>query len=108
MNAPVAGREAVELSKRKDSLNKADKLSSAEAQSSAQTRTVAGRIFYLRSGVWTDSEFKADAKLPEVKVKFGSDAYFNLLSQEPRLADFFALGERVVVVWKGKVYRVED
>jgi Ca-activated chloride channel family protein len=108
MNAPVAGREAVELSKRKESLNKADKLSAADSQSSTQSRTVAGRTFYLLSGVWTDSEFRADAKLPEVKVKFGSDAYFNLLSQEAKLADFFALGERVVVVWKGKVYRVEN
>ncbi|HWQ32824.1 MAG TPA: VIT and VWA domain-containing protein [Blastocatellia bacterium] len=108
MSAPVAGQSAVALSKRRESLNRADKLSLAEAQSSAQTRTVAGRTFYLRDGVWTDSEFRAEAKLPEIKVKFGSEAYFNLLSQEPKLGDFFALGERVVVVWNGKVYRVED
>jgi Ca-activated chloride channel family protein len=108
MSAPVAGQSAVALSKRKESLNRADKLSQTEAQSSAQTRTVAGRTFYLRDRVWTDSEFRAEAKLPEIKMKFGSEAYFNLLSQEPKLGDFFALGERVVVIWKGKVYQVED
>jgi hypothetical protein len=108
MSVPVAGQSAVALSKRKESLNRADKLSQTEAQSSAQTRTVAGRTFYLRDRVWTDSEFRAEAKLPEIKMKFGSEAYFNLLSQEPKLGDFFALGERVVVIWKGKVYQVED
>jgi hypothetical protein len=29
-----------------------------------------------------------------------------LLAREKELAQFFALGEEVVVVWKGKVYRV--
>ena len=31
-----------------------------------------------------------------------------VLAQEPKLADFFALGKRVMVVWKGKVYRIEE
>jgi Ca-activated chloride channel family protein len=56
--------------------------------------------------VWTDAEFKADAKLPETVLTFGTDAYFAALKREPKLADYFALGERVVVVYKGQVYRV--
>ncbi len=80
----------------------------SSAADASQPRTVAGKIFYLRADVWTDSEFKAAAKLTEVKVKFGTDAYFDLLDQEPKLADFFSLGQRVIVVWKGKSYRVED
>ena len=108
MNSSVAGREAVQLSKEKEALRQADKVALPDEQASSQARTVAGRTFYLRDGVWTDSEFKAGAALREVKVKFGSDEYFNLLSREPKLADFFALGQRVVVVWKGQVYRVEE
>lgn len=108
MNSPVAGREAVQLSKEQEALRQADKLALPDEQASRQAHTVAGRTFYLRDGVWTDSEFKAGAGLTEVKVKFGSDEYFNLLSREPKLADFFALGQRVVVVWKGQVYRVEE
>ena len=39
-------------------------------------------------------------------VKFGSDEYFALLKQKPRLAQYFSLGERVVVILEGRVYRV--
>jgi hypothetical protein len=56
--------------------------------------------------VWTDSEFKAEAKLPETVVVFSSDEYFALLKQNEKLASYFALGERVVVVVEGRVYRV--
>jgi len=69
-------------------------------------KTAGGKTFYLIEGVWTDSEFKTGATLPETAVKFGSDDYFALLEQKPRLAAFFSLGERVVVVFEGRVYRV--
>lgn len=75
---------------------------------SAAVRTVGGKTFYLRDGVWTDAEFRADAKLPETAIKFGSDEYFALLSQKPRLGDFFALGEKVIVVYEGRIYRVTE
>ena len=69
-------------------------------------RRVEGKTFYLINGVWTDSEFKADSHLPETTLTFGSDAYFDLLKQNPKLGSFFSLGERVVVVFEGRVYRV--
>jgi Ca-activated chloride channel family protein len=103
----VAGKDAVEFSKKKAELSRADKLDMTSS-SANQIRQVAGKTFYLRDGVWTDSEFKADDKLPVVTLKFASDEYFNLTGQEPKLAECFALGQRVVVVWKGKVYRVEE
>jgi Ca-activated chloride channel family protein len=69
-------------------------------------RRVEGRTFYLIDGVWTDSEFKPDAHLPETVLVFGSDEYFTLLKQNPKLGSYFALGERVLVVFEGRVYRV--
>jgi Ca-activated chloride channel family protein len=78
-----------------------------EAETPASmVRSVGGKTFYLRDGVWTDSEFKANARKTETALVFGSDEYFALLKREPRLAAFFALGERVVVVYDGRVYRV--
>jgi Ca-activated chloride channel family protein len=78
-----------------------------ESESSASVvRSVSGKTFYLRDGVWTDSEFNAAARKTETALVFGSDEYFALLKREPRLAEFFALGERVVVVYDGRVYRV--
>ena len=79
-----------------------------EADESAATtvRKAGNKTFYLRDDVWTDAEFKTDARLPETTLDFGSDDYFELLKREPRLAEYFALGERVVVVYNNRVYRV--
>ncbi len=73
---------------------------------SAAIKNSGGKTFYLRDGVWTDSEFKTGSTLPETTIKFGSDEYFSLLKQKPKLGAFFSLGERVVVVFEGRVYRV--
>lgn len=109
MPSASAGQSAVEYSKDKEALRRAEKVSAGGGDSSqSQMRQAAGKTFYLREGVWTDSEFKAEDKLPVVTVKFASDEYFNLIKQEPKLADCFALDKRVVVVWKGKVYRIEE
>ncbi len=104
-----SGRDAVVASRQKEELREAEKVIIAQSSLPAnQIRQVAGKTFYLRDGVWTDSEFKAEARLLVVTLKFASDEYFNLIGQEPKLADCFALGQRVVVLWKGKVYRVEE
>jgi Ca-activated chloride channel family protein len=108
-NSSVAGRGAVEYSKGKEALRLAETVTVGGGDPTAsQMRQAAGKTFYLRDGVWTDSEFKAEDKLPVVTLKFASDEYFNLLGQEPKLADCFALDKRVLVVWKGKVYRIEE
>ncbi len=69
-------------------------------------RRVESKTFYLIDGVWTDSEFKTDSRLPETVLVFASDEYFALLKQNPKLGSYFSLGERVVVVLDGRVYRV--
>lgn len=101
----TTGEAAVQQSKRAREQQDASRLDKDNELSSA-VRTVGGKTFYLREGVWTDAEFKADARLPETVLEFGSEAYFALLKREPRLAEFFALGERVTVVLDGRVYRV--
>jgi Ca-activated chloride channel family protein len=100
----TTGVAAVQQSKRareQQEMSRVDKDSPSYA-----IRTAGGKTFYLLEGVWTDSEFKTGATLPETAVKFGSDDYFALLKQKPRLAAFFSLGERVVVVFEGRIYRV--
>ncbi len=67
---------------------------------------VANKNFTNSSGVWVDSEFDAASKLPEVSIKFASDEYFKLVEKERELGKYLALGEQVVVVWKGRVYRI--
>jgi len=108
-NAPqglsvVTGAAAVQRSKQAREQQDASFLK--EELKSEAVRRVEAKTFYLIDNVWTDSEFKADSGLPETKVAFGSDEYFALLKQVPKLGSFFALGERVVVVFEGRVYRV--
>ncbi len=100
----TTGEFAVQQSKRAREQQDVVRVESETPQESV--RKVGDKTFYLRAGVWTDSEFKQDARLPETTLVFGSDEYFALLKREPQLARYFALGERVLVVFKDKAYRV--
>ena len=113
MNAPppkaadaraITGAVAVQESKR--AREQQDMMRIEQEQPSTVMKTAAGKTFYLRDGVWTDSDFKAGGTLPETVVKFGSDEYFALLKQKPQLATYFSLGEKVTVILDGRVYRV--
>ena len=100
----MTGAGAVQQSKRAREQQDAAYL--REEDKSEAVRRVAGKTFYLRDDVWTDSEFKAESRLPETVIAFGSEEYFALLKQIPKLGSYFSLGERVVVVFEGRVYRV--
>ncbi len=98
------GSVAVQESKRARVQQEAEKLDD-DTRTDAVKR-IEGKTFYLVDNVWTDSELKRDSGLPETVVSFGSDDYFALLKQHPKLGSYFSLGERVVVIFEGRVYRV--
>ena len=77
-----------------------------EILKASNVQKIGTKTFYMENQIWIDGEFKEDAKLPEVKLKFASNEFFDLISKEKDLAQYFSLGEQVVVVWKGKVYRI--
>jgi hypothetical protein len=101
----VTGQAGVYQSKRARVQKEAIQVDKDE-MSAAVVKRAGGKTFYLRRGVWTDAEFKADARLPETTVTFGSEEYFTLLKQKPALSQFFSLAEQLVVVLDGHVYRV--
>lgn len=68
-------------------------------------QTVGGKTFIQQSGIWTDTTFQPDTMTTN-KVAFLSDAYFDLLTAHPELADYFALGDAVIVVLDGVAYEV--
>jgi len=103
--AAQTGADAVQLSKMQREQQEVVRVN--EEPPSKAVRRVEAKTFYLVDGVWTDSEFKAEAKLPETAVAFGSDEYFALVKQNEKLASYFSLGERVIVVLDGRVYRVD-
>lgn len=68
-------------------------------------QNVGEKSFLLINEVWTDTTFKPD-EMETQDVVFLSDAYFDLLAEKPELAEYFALGDRVIVVLDGIAYQV--
>jgi Ca-activated chloride channel homolog len=101
----MTGSVAVQQSKRAREQQEVYRVEKDEALADVM-KTAGGKTFYLRNDVWIDSEFKAESALPETKLTFGSDEYFDLLKRKPALAQFFSVSEQIVVVFEGRVYRV--
>ena len=108
--AADSGRIAVAESKARRVFKEETKVAAAddEVLKLDTVQKIGTKTFYLREGVWVDGEFKKTDKLSEVNLKFASDEFFDLLAKEKELAQYFAIGEKSVVVWKGKVYRVTE
>lgn len=108
--APTTGQSAVLASKDAKEKQETVTVTSDDEFIKVDGQTVVKKVgvktFYLENGVWIDSEFKEEARLSETRIAFASNEYFDLIAAEKDLAQFFALGEQVVVIWKGKVYRV--
>jgi len=102
----VTGAEAIQQSKAARDQQERLVLDEEKDIRTDAVKRVAGKTFYLIEDVWTDSEYKAESGLPETALVFGSDEYFALLNKNPKLGSYFSLGERVIVVLDGRVYRV--
>lgn len=105
-----SGRDAVKLSVQQNAQQSNATLAPSSKNvyvaNTATNQFVGAKNFYNQNGVWQDAEFKPETKLPEQTFKFGSEEFYALLRKEKDLAQFLALGEQVVVVWKGNVYRI--
>jgi Ca-activated chloride channel family protein len=75
-------------------------------QNSVASQFVGNKNFHNQNNVWVDADYINNPKLPEVSIKFGSDEYYALVLRERGLAQYMALGQQVVIVWKNKVYRI--
>ena len=112
--AATSGADAVGLSTQQNSMQMNSRAVASEKddrqqiiiRNTAQNQFVANRNFINQSGVWIDSDYSETARLPEISIKFASDEYFKLIEKERELAQYLSLGEQVVIVWKGKVYRI--
>jgi len=89
----------------KSSANSGKPQSRRSPESAGETRTVAGRKFRRQDGAWIDTAYKSAQSV--TVVRRDSEQYRALVADEPplrRIAD--ALGGEVVVVWKGRTYRI--
>ena len=97
------GKGAVDQSMLQSALRSSETVSAPEVE---QVRLVGAKTFVLRGGVWTDTLYDPARMRPE-RLTFGSKRYFDLLRQDPTLGAYFALGQRVLIVWGGTAYQVE-
>jgi hypothetical protein len=71
----------------------------------AETRSVAGRRFRKSAGVWIDSDYDASKSI--TSVARGSEQYRALIADEPSIKTIAdELDGQIVVVWKGRTYRI--
>ena len=71
-----------------------------------ETRTVGGREFHRQKGAWVDTAYRAGQAT--TVVRRDSEQWRALAADEPdlrRIAD--ALGGEVVIVWRGRAYRIK-
>lgn len=101
----VTGESAVVYSKTEKKMKESDRVESPESYLTS-IRTVGDKTFLMKGEEWVDTQLKEPSTMPKIEVQFGSEEFFNLIAREPKLADFFSLGKKVVVVFKGKVYKV--
>ncbi|MEK6324175.1 MAG: VIT domain-containing protein [Acidobacteriota bacterium] len=101
----VTGESAVVYSKTEKKMKESDRVESPESYLTS-IRTVGDKTFQLKGEEWVDTQLKESSTLPKIEVQFASEEFFNLIAKEPKLAEFFSLGKKVVVVFKGKVYKV--
>ena len=79
------------------------------AETVKEKKSIGGKIFLLKSGVWVDQEYVNSTKTNSLKrfeLKKGSQAYQKTLIDNPTLKAYFDLGTSVTVVYKDIVYMV--
>ncbi len=72
-------------------------------------RKILGKKFSLRDDVWTDKDYDPDKNQPVVNIIRDSNVYKEVLGKQAGLKaylDAFREGERAIIVYKGKVYKL--
>ena len=70
----------------------------------------AGKNFTQNAQFWVDSDVQAAevAKAKRNRIAFNSNAYFNLLAMEPKVAQWLALGRNVQFVLDNTIYEIYE
>ena len=76
-----------------------------DQDSSAETRSVAGRRFRKQRGIWVDTAY--DSSSATTTYSRNSESYRSLIADEPAIKTIAdQLDGEIIVVWKGRTYRI--
>ena len=99
----VSGVGAVKAAK----LTQAFKLEDRAAESlSERILYKDDKTFYLKDGIWTDSDYREG--LPVTEITFHSEAFFRLIAEKPGLAKYLSVSDKLIVVFEGQAFRIVD
>ena len=76
-----------------------------------QYRNIQGRAFYQNTlNSWTDAEVLSpkNQTAKRQRIAFASEEYFDLLANEPEVAEFLSLGNNVEFYWEGEIIEVYE
>jgi Ca-activated chloride channel family protein len=73
-----------------------------------QNRYLNGRTFYQNGAQWIDSAAQSRPGARRVQVRFGSDDYFKLTRKHGEAAQWFALGQNLIVLLDDTVYEIVE
>jgi len=96
----VGGMYKVKMSKQTRSMKEAESLSSDELIKRAGKRS-----FFKRGEFWIDAEY-TDEKT--IDIKYGSQAYSEMILTYPGVAKFVALGEKVIFKFKNRFVKIDE
>ena len=106
VTAPSAAPETADAVKTDDAKKRNEALNSgrmaAPVESRGPARTIAGKTFENRDGVWYDSAYKGETA---IEIRRDTAAYRKLNAELRTIAE--ELKTTVVVVWKNKAYRIK-
>jgi Ca-activated chloride channel family protein len=97
----ATGAGAVMAAKVSQQLKAGEQASQAE---STQIRYKEDKTFYLKDGVWRDSEYKDGSPVKE--IKFNSDEYFKLIADKPGIGKYLSVADKLIVCFGGVNYRI--
>jgi Ca-activated chloride channel family protein len=89
-----SGKDAVDIATEVRRMRESS--TAAESKGIRTVQEKGGHKFFSFRGIWVDQAYLGTEKL--TKIKWGSEAYFQLVREKADLKDAFTLGERVVVV----------
>jgi hypothetical protein len=77
----------------------------SETDNALETRSAGGRRFRRQGNAWIDTAYNSSRAT--INVARGSEQYRALIADEPAIGNIAnQLGGEVIIVWKGRAYRI--
>ncbi|WP_372367358.1 VIT domain-containing protein [Candidatus Uabimicrobium sp. HlEnr_7] len=104
-----SGKDAIQASqdiKEMKNAKVAYKKKSEKGNGKQQIRRVDFKTFYMKNGVWCDSESLNIDKKEKKKIIYLSNEYFSLLKKYPKIGKFLSLGKEIDLLWAETIFSI--